>query len=211
MARWYKLVWVTSAGIGSAAAADILIAVSLCYYLYKSKTGSRRTDSLISTLMIYTLTTGVMTSVIDTIIVISFATMPQNFVWLALFWIVGRCYVNSFLAALNSRESLRERIAAREGSFIHLSPVETGNVNEDLDQQHKCGHRFRHPAGAYRSNSDLSLAWPPPLAPTSQPDTVGKTDRLDSPGSASWNASQQFAEHTNGSLLWFFLLIKDLV
>uniref|UniRef100_A0A0W0EV87 DUF6534 domain-containing protein n=1 Tax=Moniliophthora roreri TaxID=221103 RepID=A0A0W0EV87_MONRR len=60
-ANFQKLIWVTSAGIGSAAAADIMIAASLCYYLSRSKTGFRRTDSLITILIIYTVTTGLMT------------------------------------------------------------------------------------------------------------------------------------------------------
>ncbi|KAF4581415.1 hypothetical protein EYR38_002741 [Pleurotus pulmonarius] len=37
-----KLIWVTSTGLGSAAAADIIIAVSLCFYLTRSRTGFKR-------------------------------------------------------------------------------------------------------------------------------------------------------------------------
>lgn len=170
-----QLVWVTSAGIGSAAAADVLIAASLCYYLSRSRTGFKRTDSVISTLIIYTLTTGLMTSVIDIIIVIAFTTMPTNYVWLAFFWIVGRCYVNSLLAALNSRETLRERVAAHEGSFLQLSPIISGNVIQTTrsgDQQ-----------TPYRSFSDLHQK--PALAVTIQTDTVYRADYLDSPASGT--------------------------
>ncbi|PPQ72296.1 hypothetical protein CVT26_007127 [Gymnopilus dilepis] len=101
--------WVTSAGMGSAAAADITIAVSLCYYLMKSRTGFKRsvtplgsnvhstesaerpfqlnrTDSLISTLMIYSLTTGLVTR-------------------------------------LNSRDSLREKASPNvDNTFFQLTP-----------------------------------------------------------------------------------------
>ncbi|KAJ3824267.1 hypothetical protein F5880DRAFT_407776 [Lentinula raphanica] len=91
--------WVTSAGIGSAAAADVIIAGSLCFYLSKSRTGYKKTDSLISTLIVYSLTTGLITSLIGVVIVVTFATMPNDYVWLAFFWIDGKCYVNSCLAA----------------------------------------------------------------------------------------------------------------
>ena len=37
-----KLQWVTCAGLGSAAAADIIIACALCYYLLKNRTGFER-------------------------------------------------------------------------------------------------------------------------------------------------------------------------
>ncbi|KAJ8080699.1 hypothetical protein PM082_017533 [Marasmius tenuissimus] len=178
-----KLIWVTSAGIGSAAAADVLIAASLCYYLSKSRTGFKRTDSLIHTLIIYSLTTGLMTSLIDVVIIISFATMPQNYVWLAFFWIVGRCYVNSFLAALNSRESLRERVAAREASLLQLSPLTTGNINAtDISKS----DRLQTQASTiYRSVSDLSK---PPLAVSIRTDTVYKSDYPESPTSGTSTA-----------------------
>ncbi|KAK0464659.1 histone acetylation protein-domain-containing protein [Desarmillaria tabescens] len=39
MGEFQQLIWVTSAGNGSLAAADILIAASLCFYLYRSRTG----------------------------------------------------------------------------------------------------------------------------------------------------------------------------
>ncbi|ESK95045.1 hypothetical protein Moror_13935 [Moniliophthora roreri MCA 2997] len=163
-ANFQKLIWVTSAGIGSAAAADIMIAASLCYYLSRSKTGFRRTDSLITILIIYTVTTGLMTSVIDFAIIITFALMPNNYVWLALFWVVGRCYVNSFLAALNCRDSLREKAATRDpASFMHLTPI-TGSVASDR----------RSLYGGV-----------PPLAVTIHTATVQKTDYLDSPESIS--------------------------
>jgi hypothetical protein len=120
--RFPRLIWVTTSGLGSAAAADILIAVSLCYYLSKSRTGFARTDSLIATLIKYSLTTGLITSIIAFISVVTFATMPTNYVWLAFFWLIGKCYVNSLLAALNSRESLREQVAPRENTFVQLTP-----------------------------------------------------------------------------------------
>ncbi|KAF9267527.1 hypothetical protein L218DRAFT_955399 [Marasmius fiardii PR-910] len=178
VAAFGQLVWVTGAGIGSAAAADILIAASLCYYLSKSRTGFKRTDSLISTLIIYTLTTGLMTSIIDIIIIIAFTTMPTNYVWLAFFWIVGRCYVNSLLAALNSRDSLRGRVAAREGSFLQLSPLTTGNV---MQTTRSGEHQTQ--GTPYRSFADLHQK--PPLAVTIQTDTVYKADYLDSPASGT--------------------------
>jgi len=128
--RFSKLIWVTSAGMGSAAAADITIAVSLCYYLMQSRTGFKRTDSLISTLMIYSLTTGLVTSFIAFIIVVTFAVMPDKYVWLGFFWLIGKCYVNSLLAALNSRDSLREKAApGGDNTFFQLTPFRAAPDN----------------------------------------------------------------------------------
>ncbi|PBK74694.1 hypothetical protein ARMSODRAFT_1000472 [Armillaria solidipes] len=111
MGEFQQLIWVTSAGNGSSAAADILIAASLCFYLSRNRTGHRKTDSLITTLIAYSLATGLVSSLIRVVIVITFAAMPNNYIWLAFCWIGGKCYVNSFLASLNCRDSLREKAA----------------------------------------------------------------------------------------------------
>ncbi|KAF8964200.1 hypothetical protein BDZ97DRAFT_916976 [Flammula alnicola] len=168
--RFPTLIWVTSTGLGSAAAADIIIAISLCYYLTKSRTGFARTDSLISTLIVYSLTTGLITSVIAFICVVTFATMPTNFVWLGFFWLIGKCYVNSLLAALNSRDSLREQVAPREGTFLQLTPFRAVVSNHrlsvepssPLDDLNKDGRRY--------------VDNPRSLAVTVQTQTVSRTD-----------------------------------
>ncbi|GLB38443.1 hypothetical protein LshimejAT787_0503080 [Lyophyllum shimeji] len=132
-AKFGRLIWVTSAGLGSAAAADIIIACALCYYLTKNRTGFSRTDSLISTLIAYSLTTGLITSVIAFVAVVTFAIMPTNFVWLAFFWILGKCYVNSILAALNSRDFLRGKVAPpHQDCTLHLSPFRAMTSNADV-------------------------------------------------------------------------------
>jgi len=127
-ANFGSLVWVTSVGLGSAAAADMLIGISLCYYLSKNRTGVKRTDNLIATLMKYSLSTGFLTGIIACAVVLTFGIMPNNFVYVAFFWLLGKCYVNSVLAALNSRESLREKAHhnLNDGSFLHLSGMPSG-------------------------------------------------------------------------------------
>ncbi|KAJ7044021.1 hypothetical protein C8F04DRAFT_1071335 [Mycena alexandri] len=122
-ANFGELVWVTSTGLGSAAAADMMIGISLCWYLSKNRTGIQRTDHLITTLMKYSLTTGFLTGIIACLVVLTFGIMPNNFVYVGFFWLLGKCYVNSILAALNSRESLRERAHPRDGSFLNMSGV----------------------------------------------------------------------------------------
>ncbi|KAF5360791.1 hypothetical protein D9756_004772 [Leucocoprinus leucothites] len=76
--RFFKLIWVTSAGLGSAAAADVIIACALCYYLLKSRTGFSSTDSLIATLIAYSLTTGLITSVLALICVVTVGTAFED-------------------------------------------------------------------------------------------------------------------------------------
>ncbi|KAI9061349.1 hypothetical protein FKP32DRAFT_1576140 [Trametes sanguinea] len=90
---------------------DILIAGAMCYYLYKKRTGLKRIN------------TGLATSIIGTICVVAFGAMPTNFIWLGFFWIMGKCYVNSFLALLNSRDRLREKVTK---AAVQLNNVGNG-------------------------------------------------------------------------------------
>ncbi|KAH9933253.1 uncharacterized protein BXZ73DRAFT_101213 [Epithele typhae] len=106
-------------GLVAPAVADILIAGSMCYYLYRKRTGLSRTDSIVTALMVYSVNSGLTTSIIASACVITFLAMPTNLIWIAFFWLLGKCYVNSFLALLNSREQLRER--SGRGGVVALS------------------------------------------------------------------------------------------
>ncbi|KAI0365460.1 hypothetical protein BV20DRAFT_753213 [Pilatotrama ljubarskyi] len=91
-----------------AAADDIIIAVSLCYFLYTRRTGIRKTDTLVNRIITYTIMTGALTSVLDIAILVCFVAMPNNLVYLGLFPVLPCLYATSFLAMLNARESLQK-------------------------------------------------------------------------------------------------------
>ncbi|KAJ3875728.1 hypothetical protein F5051DRAFT_413479 [Lentinula edodes] len=84
--------------------------------------------------------------------------MPNDYIWLAFFWIDGKCYVNSCLAALNSRESLREKASPQDGSFLQLSRVTANGTHITSTESRSDGTR---------------------LAITVHTDTVFKTDYTD--------------------------------
>ncbi|KAH9176665.1 hypothetical protein EDB89DRAFT_2226718 [Lactarius sanguifluus] len=91
------------------------------------KTGYARTDSIIMTLMAYSINSGLLTSVLAGAMTISFVVSPSSLVWLAFFWAMSKCtftivsgaetdvvhlgYANSLLAMLNSRDHIRYRSA----------------------------------------------------------------------------------------------------
>jgi len=169
--KFPKLIWVTSTGLGSAAAADLIIAISLCYYLTKSRTGFARTDSLITTLIVYSLTTGLITSIIACTCVVTFATMPTNYIWLGFFWLIGKCYVNSLLAALNSRDSLREQAAPPDGTFLQLTPFRA-----IVSSHHTSNEPPNSTDPSVKNGSDFVDATHLTLAVNIQKQTTSKTD-----------------------------------
>ncbi|KAF8436329.1 hypothetical protein L210DRAFT_2478574 [Boletus edulis BED1] len=88
---------------------DLYLAVVLCYYLFKSRTGFRRTDSLLNTLITYIITTGLLTSVDAILGTILYAVMPTNYIFMAFYFNLAKLYTNSYLALLNARKRLRKR------------------------------------------------------------------------------------------------------
>ncbi|TDL21752.1 hypothetical protein BD410DRAFT_789518, partial [Rickenella mellea] len=60
-ADYVHLAWVPPTTVSSAAAADIIIATSMCYFFKTARTGFGRTDTLINTLTMYSINTGLLT------------------------------------------------------------------------------------------------------------------------------------------------------
>lgn len=98
-----KIEWTTYMALGAITIADVVIASSLCYLLATSRSGFSSTDSLITKLMTYIINTGSLTSICSMIAMITCAVMPNNFIFLAVEFLVAKLYVNSFLALLNAR------------------------------------------------------------------------------------------------------------
>ncbi|GLB44355.1 hypothetical protein LshimejAT787_1602850 [Lyophyllum shimeji] len=104
---------------------DIFIAAALCVLLYGSRTGFRRTNTLVNTLMVYAINRCVLTSVVATAEVIVFAVSPHSLWFLAIDFVVGKLYANSLLATLNSRRSIAGRGSIQS---VHMSDI---NFEED--------------------------------------------------------------------------------
>ncbi|KAH7888030.1 hypothetical protein F5I97DRAFT_1828908 [Phlebopus sp. FC_14] len=90
-----------------AAAGDVLIAIFLCTLLQRSRTGFRRSDTMITKLIVFTINTGLLTSVCAVASLVSIAVWPTTFIYIAFYFCLGRLYCNSLLATLNARKGLR--------------------------------------------------------------------------------------------------------
>ncbi|KAJ7630351.1 hypothetical protein FB45DRAFT_915270 [Roridomyces roridus] len=99
--------WSIRAGLAVATAGDVVIASALVYYLSRNRTGFAKTDRIISRILTFTVETCVVTSTVTVIDVICFATMPDNFVFLGLYFLVSKLYSNSLLTSLNNRNVYR--------------------------------------------------------------------------------------------------------
>lgn len=100
---------------------DLSVAVALCVLLFKARTGFRKTDTLIKILVTYTVNTGLIVAVDASLGMIMYIVMPHNFVFLTFYLLLSKLYLNSYLATMNAREDLRDRIDGPVS--IHLSQI----------------------------------------------------------------------------------------
>ncbi|KAH8994399.1 hypothetical protein EDB86DRAFT_1273311 [Lactarius hatsudake] len=130
--RHASLIPVTCIGMASSVVADILIAGSMCWFLYHKRTGFARTDSVIMTLMTYSVHSGLLTSVLACAVLISFAMAPSAKYSDIFLWPMGKLYANSLLAMLNSRDYVRERSSAdnKHDNAFALSSIRVGQRSE---------------------------------------------------------------------------------
>ncbi|THV06296.1 hypothetical protein K435DRAFT_789450 [Dendrothele bispora CBS 962.96] len=90
-----------------AAIGDVLIACSLSIFLQKSKTGFKRSDTMLQRLILFAVHTGSVTTVFAIASLVSITVAPNTFCYIFFFFCIGRLYTNSFLATLNARRAIR--------------------------------------------------------------------------------------------------------
>jgi len=113
--------WLLYSALGSAVFADVFIAVSLCLLLRKHRTGFKETDSLVNVLMLYSINTGLLTSICATASFVTFAIWPDDFVFMGIYFTLSKLYLNSLLATLNARSAFRESEHQDTSQHVGLS------------------------------------------------------------------------------------------
>ncbi|KAF9524803.1 hypothetical protein CPB83DRAFT_860719 [Crepidotus variabilis] len=91
-----------------AVVADFMSAISLCTVLFHSRTGIKRTDSILRILMAFSINTGLLTSFASTACFVTYTVWPVTFIYMGVLFSKSQLYVNSYFATLNARESFRQ-------------------------------------------------------------------------------------------------------
>ncbi|KAK7440579.1 hypothetical protein VKT23_016928 [Stygiomarasmius scandens] len=108
----------------SGAVSDISVAIILCILLHKSKTKFSKTNSLIKVLRLYTINTSFIVAIDDLVILITKCVTPNNLVFMAFYFCLGKLYLNAYLATLNARQKLRNK--SNKPTTVHLSDMGFG-------------------------------------------------------------------------------------
>jgi len=119
-------------------ATDVLIAGSLCFMLRRSRTGFRKSDTMINTLMLFVVNTGVLTSCCAIAALIALVASPFTLIYASFYFCIGRLYTNSLLATLNARELIRRNANADDNSHMLQSiPQSLFNTHNSGQKQFK--------------------------------------------------------------------------
>ncbi|TFK21037.1 hypothetical protein FA15DRAFT_672925 [Coprinopsis marcescibilis] len=109
--RWVDLLkfnFLVKAFCSISTAADVGLSILVCWYLHRGRTGYERTDDTIDLVIAYTFSTGLLTGITCFISLLA-VFLSLGLVDLAVHAILGKLYVNSVLAVLNSRKSHRTK------------------------------------------------------------------------------------------------------
>ncbi|KAM5542952.1 hypothetical protein V8D89_003336 [Ganoderma adspersum] len=127
-------VWLVSVHNAASAVADLLVTWVLIYTLRENqKRSMQRTNDMINDLILYAVSTGLVTGVYNVVCFIMSIALPQTLLYWATVLVGLKLYSNSLLAALNSRKSISARhpagvtdtspfgVSIRPGDSIELS------------------------------------------------------------------------------------------
>ncbi|KAI0363094.1 hypothetical protein BV20DRAFT_1031832 [Pilatotrama ljubarskyi] len=95
-----------------AAAGDVVIAAILCNILQVSTTGFETSDLLMNRL-VRSFNTGLLISICACMSLIAILALPDTFVYICFYFLIGRLYSNSLMATLNARKALRNHSGTR--------------------------------------------------------------------------------------------------
>ncbi|KAF9005064.1 hypothetical protein BDQ17DRAFT_373555 [Cyathus striatus] len=99
---------------GFGTATDIAATIAMCLFLNSAKTGIRQTTSLLNSLMKFIINRGILVTVVQALLLITFYAVPvSNNAWLAFHVNIPKIYANTFFAMLNARDELREKHIAQ--------------------------------------------------------------------------------------------------
>ncbi|EJC98236.1 uncharacterized protein FOMMEDRAFT_171173 [Fomitiporia mediterranea MF3/22] len=95
-----------------AAACDIVSTVAMCYYLASHRSAYKETNNLLRTLLFFTVNRGILAAVAQIGHLALFVAFPSKAYWMPFHLSVSKLHVNTLLAMLNSRATLRARSTA---------------------------------------------------------------------------------------------------
>ncbi|TBU27652.1 hypothetical protein BD311DRAFT_375367 [Dichomitus squalens] len=100
--------WLEPCATGIAIVEDVIMTTVLILALHHSRSGIKSTDSLLNRVILYAITTGMLTSGCMILLFVTNLAFPDDIIYVGVSFVATKLYTNSLLAALNTRQSLRD-------------------------------------------------------------------------------------------------------
>jgi len=120
--------------LGSAVVADLLIAGTICFHLGRSRTGCKRTDSIANVLILYTINSGLVTTICSVACFITYTIWPQRFIYIGIYLCLSKLFLTNLLAMLNARDGLKQRVRGLSDLGSSLSNMPSGGRTGDFNR-----------------------------------------------------------------------------
>jgi len=95
---------------GSQVAFDVMVTFAMTLSLRRARSGIARTDHVVTLITLFMVNTNLLTTLLSISALVTFLTLPSATVYGGIGFLLGRTYFNSFLAVLNSRDFLSEKL-----------------------------------------------------------------------------------------------------
>ncbi|KAK0480374.1 hypothetical protein IW261DRAFT_1593514 [Armillaria novae-zelandiae] len=117
----FTLSWKLSASSGIAF--DVITTMAMILSLYRSRSGMKRSNHVITILMLFTVNTNLVTTFLSIGSLVTYLVLPDATIYGGITFLLSKSYLNSFLAILNTREYLREKMERSSQSEQEQSSV----------------------------------------------------------------------------------------
>ncbi|CDO69091.1 hypothetical protein BN946_scf184992.g40 [Trametes cinnabarina] len=113
-----------------------MLSFTLAFYLNAHRTGLRKSNDVITKLILLTVTTGMLTTLFNIADLIAYITHPDNLYVLCFNFMLGKLYANALLTSLNSREYVLKDALTDHETLGFTSSGSNGNVRTEPAEIH---------------------------------------------------------------------------
>ncbi|KAJ7629574.1 hypothetical protein B0H17DRAFT_1340027 [Mycena rosella] len=118
---------------GLSTGADVIITTTMCFMLRQTRPASLATETMINRLILFTINTGLLTSLCAVASLVSLIVSPKTLIYASFYFCIGRLYSNSLLASLNARTVIRGQINDIDTNF-HIKSTYVRRTRSNLSR-----------------------------------------------------------------------------
>ncbi|TDL17818.1 hypothetical protein BD410DRAFT_793849 [Rickenella mellea] len=124
--RNFRIVVGTAAGF--AVISDVTATAAMCHFLADFPTEMKTTKSLRNSLLIFVINRGALVTLLELIFAVSIVVAPVRAWWVPFYLTKNKMYINTTLAMLNSRGTLREKATVHTLGTIGFADPKKSSV-----------------------------------------------------------------------------------